>query len=101
MTRLSCVAASAIPFEGTLNTAYGGLAIGETFSLSYFRVDHQLSATSSVQLVLRFAHTSASRTSKVTVEGFVKMQIDKILRWYTINRVTGPLPLVTIAAGFA
>jgi len=98
---MRCGTTSAIPFEGTLNTAYGGLAIAETFSLSYFRVDHQLSATFSVQLVLRFAHTWTSRTSKVTVEGFVKMQIDKTLRWYTINRVTGPLPLVTIAAGCA
>ena len=98
---MRCGTTSAIPFETTLNTAYGGLAIAETFSLSYFHVDHQLSATSSVQLVLRFTHIWASRTSKVTVEGSVKMQIDKTLRWYTINRVTGPLPLVTIAAGFA
>lgn len=92
---------SAIPFKATLNTAYGGLPLKKTFSLSYFRVDHQLSAASSVQLVVRFAHTWASGTSTVIVEGFVKMQIDKTLRWYTVNRVTGPLPLVTIAAGSA
>jgi len=98
---MRCGTTFAIPFEATLNTAYGGLTLKKAFSLSHSRVDQQLSATSSVPIALRLAHTWASSTSKVTVEGSIRMQIDKTLRWYTINRVTGPLPLVTIAAGFA